>query len=243
MINNTVEINTLKEFEAYCAPMDSEGYTASIEDICGLLGVKLSKAEKLLKIVPRVEIKESLYHRLKNKKAKAYRAYYNELQVVEYLIKSDLLHASYGDARAVFSEARALAVDEIPVDKEYLLNNLFNTFMILQWSKTLNDIIIEDMGYTLFEFVGGSNKDLIYISEHDEIKTATEIYSKSDVVKYTRMIQRDFYVKFLVAEKDESGKLKRGNIQYFQSMRTAKIKGLSKIIEDWVKDYEANRKE
>lgn len=233
MIKHTVEVETMKELEAY----QQEGYKASISDISAQLGISIKKARELTKDIPRVDIKESLYHRLKHKEPQAYRAYFNDTQVFKSLIKKDLLHVYFYSPKdlIIFNGKYIYRDGEVKVNKEYLLDRVSGFHMLLRVSKGIKDIILDSEEYEGYTPIVGENENMQFMNETGEVFLESEIISKSDIVKYTRAIQRNFYIKFKIGEAN-----KRGKVKYFQSIRTEKVNNLDLSIDRWMKEYKAS---
>lgn len=224
-------INTLEEYRYY----KNEGYHQRATDVISLLGTSQTKGRELLKGINRIDVSEKLYHEIKKEYGNASRAYFNDYEVFKVLVdrgNSNGISVTFGDMRQVFMQKNTEG-DEIELSKNFILENSLHFYMLLKWSKSIKDIILDDLGYS-YNVIFSDDDTIMYAKKDDvEYKTEKEIIDKSLVVKYTRMIHRDFYVKFTVGKK---------NIKYFQSMRLARVKNLSSGIERWIKEYEASIK-
>lgn len=222
-------INTLEEYRYY----KNEGYHQRATDVISLLGTSQTKGRELLKGINRIDVSEKLYHEIKKEYGNASRAYFNDYEVFKVLVdrgNSNGISVTFGDMRQVFMQ-KNIEGDEIELSKNFILENSLHFYMLLKWSKSIKDIILDDLGYS-YNVIFSDEDTIMYAKKDDvEYKTEKEIIDKSLVVKYTRMIHRDFYVKFTVGKK---------NIKYFQSMRLARVKNLSSGIERWIKEYEAS---
>lgn len=224
-------INTLEEFKEY----NQKGYSQSATSVIALLGTSETKGRDILKGIKRIDISEKLYHEIKKKYEHASRSYFNDYEVFKELINrgtSNGISVSFGDMRKVFSKVNT-AGNEIYLNKTFILENSFHFYMLFKWSKPIKDIILDDLGYS-YNVIFSDDDTIMYAKKDDvEYKTEKEIIDKSLVVKYTRMIKRDFYVKFTVGKK---------SIKYFQSMGLVRAKGLSSDIESWIEEYETSIK-
>lgn len=234
-------INTLDEFNHY----KKEGYYERAAGVIATLDVSETKGRELLKDIERIDISEKLYHELKKTDRYASRSYYNDYEVFKELVKrveyadngkiidgSKGISVEFGDMRKVFSEINNEG-EEMQISKDNVLDNAYHFYMLFKWSKPIKDIILEDLGYKEKTIIDNQGT-ILYAKINDvEYKTAKEIITKSLVVKYTRMIKRDFYVKFTVGKK---------SIKYFQSMRQIRAEGISENIGRWIKEYEASIK-
>lgn len=224
-------INTLEEYRYY----KKEGYHQRATDVITLLGTSQTKGRELLKGINRIDVSEKLYHEIKKEYGNASRSYFNDYEVFKELIdreNSNGISVSFGDMRQVFMQKNTEG-DEIQLSKNFILENSFHFYMLLKWSKSIKDIILDDLGYS-YNVIFSDDDTIMYAKKDDvEYKTEKEIIDKSLVVKYTRMIKRDFYVKFTVGKK---------SIKYFQSMGLVRAKGLSSDIESWIEEYETSIK-
>lgn len=220
-------VNDREQLQEY----ERKGYTSSITDISILLDVKETKARELLKGVSRIDISERLYNELKKERLKAYRSYYNPTNVLLYLFRHEderyKITVFYGDMRKVISKEN-VSGDEIKINEDYLIEHLPTFFFVLQVSKSINDIVIEDLGYQFLMY--GKDNEVIYSNDKDDLKTYKELTEKSTLIKYTRMIKRDFYIRFQIG--------KRKNL-YFQSIRRHKIGDWKERIIKLIEDYES----
>lgn len=221
---NSIKISTMKEYDSH---RQTKGYKSDITDLCYMLGVSLRKARTLLKNAPRIELSESLYQQVKKKESEAARVYYRDSKVVSYLIENDVIEVSYHDPREAYINDNPAGVQIM--DKQFLIDNIGFTTILLSFSRTVKEFIINDNGYEFLNIQG--NKE-VYIHDGDqmEIKYEGEIYSKSDVVKYTNLIKRGFFIRFKVGER---------TVKYIQSQRLINEKGFGGIVRWWLKKYDA----
>lgn len=228
---NRVKVESMEQFET----LIDEGHHQRATDVISLLGTSQTKGRELLKGINRIDVSEKLYHEIKKKYGNASRSYFNDYEVFKELVDrgtSNGISVSFGDMRKVFSKVNTVG-NEIYLNKTFILENSFHFYMLFKWSKPIKDIILDDLGYS-YNVIFSDDDTIMYAKKDDvEYKTEKEIIDKSLVVKYTRMIHRDFYVKFTVGKK---------NIKYFQSMGLVRAKGLRPDIESWIEEYETSIK-
>jgi len=218
-------ISTLKEFEQ----AKIKGYTASINTIASMLDVSKKTAETYTAGVERIEIAETLFHKIKHTEQQASRTYYNEYEVVRHLVEQGHLRVFYGDAREVYSR-QATDGTEKELEAKYLIDNLFTVYMLLKVSKRLHQIIIEDLGYEFKKF--DDDMRAIYKDKDGNAEYESDIVDKQLEVKYRRMIKRSFYFKFKIGKR---------SIKYFQSMRTVKAHNMDERIKEMIENAERGR--
>lgn len=237
---NSIQISTMKELEAY----RSEGYRSDVSDLCQLLSISLRKARTLLKNAPRVELSEDLYYRLKYRAEQSNsgytpaRIYYNDLEIIGYLIRNYMLQVFYGDAHKVYSKLES-EVTEKQFQASYLTSHIKDISGLFEISRTTAEIVNDEAGYHYFAtgVYDGKEKD-IYIHEDDyyndgeiTFKFKEEIYNRYtnyDLKKCERDIKKDFYIKFKIG----------GTIKYFFLNSPVNDDFLKTFIPKFIRVYE-----
>lgn len=217
------------------------GYVSSIEEMAYFLGVSGTKARGLLKNAPKIELNESLYHEYKQGfNTKVPRIYYNEKDVLIYLITENIVRVYYHDPRQAFTDNPINA--EKRINNSYLLNDMFMTKLLFNISQSVIEIIIEENGYSFFSteqhkgklvdwYISKDNSlDLFNTNDNhvyeNILKNKKDIYTKSDYVKYLNMIKRGFYIRFQVGKSDN---------RYIHSVNQLKESEQKDFITNWIK--------
>lgn len=235
---NKIKVINKKEFDVYLG----KGYFSDIDDVANFLGVSNTKARTLVKRAPKIELSESFYQeRKKMLPKKIPRIYYNEQEVLKYLITENMIQVYYHDPRQFLTDDSVRK--EKKVENDSLLKDMYMTETLFIVSQSINDIIISESDYSYYftDNYKGKRTDW-YIHKNTDIdlydigceklygnilKTRDSVYTKSDYVKYTNMIRRGFYIRFQVGKSDN---------RYIHSVNQLKKSELRSFVLNWVKD-------
>lgn len=190
---NSIKVETLEQYHSY----QSKGYTSNIKDICIMLGIKKSKAKKLLSSVPKIQLSNKLFSKLQKIQSeqpyvsvysRLYIDYYNDKEVFETLLNQSLLTIMYTDGNEGYEE----------ISNDFIISNINEFIGLLDMSESVKDMELRDKYDYRWDRL--QNETLYYVS--GGIYKAGDIYSNSSRNIYIRKIRKELHLKFSVDGQD-----------------------------------------